>query len=192
MRRTGDRGFTFVPPPMPIRRGPAWRHARSTSCAIRRRERYDAVDFTLRHTFAGKFEWFAGYTRSARAPTRPSTTAWKTPSLRSRRRDRFPGTRPIASTCGDGLPLPNRRLPPSGCASSRGIPPRLTWWSTAPGFPSAWWTSKAIWWARRTPCALPNYFNINLHLERKFHALHYLWAWRFGYNNLTNNSIPTP
>ena len=26
-----------------------------------RRERYDAVDFTVRRTFAGQFEWFAGY-----------------------------------------------------------------------------------------------------------------------------------
>ena len=31
----------------------------------------------------------------------------------------------------------------------------------------------------------PDYFNLNLHFERKFRALHYLWAWRFGYNNLT-------
>jgi hypothetical protein len=36
----------------------------------------------------------------------------------------------------------------------------------------------------------PYYFNINLHLERKFRALHYLWAWRFGYNNLTANLNP--
>jgi len=36
----------------------------------------------------------------------------------------------------------------------------------------------------------PDYFNVNLHFERKFMALHYLWAWRFGFNNLTNNSNP--
>jgi hypothetical protein len=36
----------------------------------------------------------------------------------------------------------------------------------------------------------PNYFNVNLHLERRFRALHYLWAWRFGYNNLTGNLNP--
>ena len=36
----------------------------------------------------------------------------------------------------------------------------------------------------------PDYFNINLHLERQFRALHYLWAWRFGFNNLTNNGNP--
>jgi hypothetical protein len=36
----------------------------------------------------------------------------------------------------------------------------------------------------------PDYFNINLHLERRFRFMHYLWAWRFGYNNLTGNSNP--
>jgi len=33
----------------------------------------------------------------------------------------------------------------------------------------------------------PDYFNINLHFERQFRFMHYLWAWRFGYNNLTGN-----
>ena len=28
---------------------------------------------------------------------------------------------------------------------------------------------------------------MNLHLERRFRFMHYLWAWRFGYNNLTAN-----
>jgi hypothetical protein len=36
----------------------------------------------------------------------------------------------------------------------------------------------------------PNYFNINFALERRFRALHYLWAWRFGYINITGNSNP--
>jgi hypothetical protein len=37
---------------------------------------------------------------------------------------------------------------------------------------------------------LPNYFDINLHFERKFHLLHYLWAWRCGYNNVTGHRNP--
>ena len=37
---------------------------------------------------------------------------------------------------------------------------------------------------------LPGYFDVNLHLERQFHVFHYLWAWRFGINNLTNNGNP--
>ena len=49
---------------------------------------------------------------------------------------------------------------------------------------------KAIWWDAPTPMRYPGYFNLNLHLERQFRALHYLWAWRFGFNNLTNNGNP--
>jgi hypothetical protein len=37
---------------------------------------------------------------------------------------------------------------------------------------------------------LPGYFSVNLHFERQFHALHYLWAWRVGVDNLTNNGNP--
>jgi hypothetical protein len=37
---------------------------------------------------------------------------------------------------------------------------------------------------------LPGYFNVNLHFERQFHALHYQWAWRVGADNLTNNGNP--
>ena len=40
---------------------------------------------------------------------------------------------------------------------------------------------------RPNSARFPDYFNVNLHFERRFRALHYLWAWRFGYNNLTGN-----
>ena len=35
-----------------------------------------------------------------------------------------------------------------------------------------------------------DYFNVNLHFERRFRFLHSRWAWRFGYNNLTGNLNP--
>ena len=37
---------------------------------------------------------------------------------------------------------------------------------------------------------MPDYFSLNLHLERQFRAIHYLWAWRFGFDNITNNQNP--
>ena len=37
---------------------------------------------------------------------------------------------------------------------------------------------------------LPSYFNVNISFERKFRFFHYLWAWRLGLNNLTNNGNP--
>lgn len=36
----------------------------------------------------------------------------------------------------------------------------------------------------------PTYFSINLHFERQFRAIHYLWAWRFGFDNITNDGNP--
>jgi hypothetical protein len=36
----------------------------------------------------------------------------------------------------------------------------------------------------------PDYFSLNLHFEKQFRAIHYLWAWRFGMDNLTNNGNP--
>jgi hypothetical protein len=31
---------------------------------------------------------------------------------------------------------------------------------------------------------------MNLHFEKKFRFFRYLWAWRFGLNNLTNHGNP--
>jgi hypothetical protein len=33
----------------------------------------------------------------------------------------------------------------------------------------------------------PYYFNVNLHCERRFRFLTYLWGFRFGFFNLTNH-----
>ena len=36
----------------------------------------------------------------------------------------------------------------------------------------------------------PNYFSLNLHLEKRFHALGFYWALRGGYDNITNRENP--
>ena len=61
--RRGNRGFAFFPS-VPI---PGGGLEQSTTYILEnwRRERYDAAELSLRHTFAGKYEWFAGYTRSS-------------------------------------------------------------------------------------------------------------------------------
>jgi hypothetical protein len=58
------------------------------------------------------------------------------------------------------------------------------------GFPFGVVNEEGVLVGRVNERRLPSYFNINLHLERKFRALNYLWAWRFGFNNLTNNGNP--
>ena len=37
----------------------------------------------------------------------------------------------------------------------------------------------------------PDYFSINFHLERRFRFANYEWAFRAGFNNLTNHPNPS-
>jgi len=186
-RRAGTHGFTFLPPPIPS--------ANPLSGTLDfqlvnlRRERYDAVDISLRHTFAGKFEWFAGYTRS---------------SARSNAAEDYSLENPIFGPQGGGpalwdapnrfhmwgwAPLPVRLLPPGlQFLMHNTTAAYLLEYRT--GFPFQVVDEGGNLVGPPNGMRFPDYFNINLHLERQFRALHYLWAWRFGFNNLTNNGNP--
>ena len=87
------------------------------------------------------------------------------------------------------VPLPNRFLPERLQFLTRHTSAAyLVEYRT--GFPFQVVDEEGMMVGRPNSERLPNYFNINLHLEREFRALHYLWAWRFGFNNLTNNGNP--
>jgi hypothetical protein len=58
------------------------------------------------------------------------------------------------------------------------------------GFPFSAVNEEASLIGRPNSLRLPSYFNINLHFERRFRLLHYLWAWRIGMNNITNGGNP--
>jgi hypothetical protein len=142
-----------------------------------RRERYDAIEISLRHTFAGKFEWFAGYTRSSSrsnaaveyslenpifGPQGPGPTPWDTPN-------RF--------HMWGWAPLPNRVLPPHLRFVTRNTTAAyLVEYRT--GFPFGVVDEEGLMVGPPDSRRFPDYFNINLHLERQFRALHYLWAWK--------------
>jgi Carboxypeptidase regulatory-like domain len=185
--RTGSRGFMYVPS------DPLAYLASGANVIYQlmnaRRDRYDALEFSLHRTFAGKYEWFGGYTRSSSrsnaavdfslenpifGPQLPGAFAWDTPS-------RF-------HTWG-WAPLPNRALP--------GFLRFLTNETTLgylgeyrTGFPFFVVDQNGFLVGRPDSMRYPGYFNINLSLERRFHVLNSLWAWRFGFNNITNNGNP--
>ena len=188
-RRDGDHGFVFSPPP-----GGAPIPQPGTDVAVynlanTRRDRYDALDLAVRRTFKGQFEWFAGYTRSATrtnqamdynlqnpvfGPQLPGPLAWDAPN-------RF--------HMWGWLPVPSRQFP--------GLFRFLTRNTTAAylveyrtGFPYSVVDQNGFQIGPPGSVRYPGYFNVNLQFERKFMALHYMWAWRFGYNNLTNNGNP--
>jgi len=186
MHKVGSGGFTFVNEleafggiyPGGLYQLRNWRH-----------DRYDAAEFTVRRTFGGRFEWVAGYTRSkARsdsvvdfsvdnpvfAPQGPGPFAWDTPN-------RF-------MTWG-WAPLPKGVLP-HFLQTIIGETDVVYLMEYRTGFPFSVVNEEDYLVGAPNSRRFPNYFNINLALERKFRFMHYLWAWRFGFNNLTNNGNP--
>jgi hypothetical protein len=184
-RRTGDRGFTFAPASDPAAPpGAAVYELRNS-----RRDQYDAVDFTLRHTFAKQFEWFAGYTRSRSRTNAAVEYSLESPVFASQAAGPVGWDTPNRFHMWGWLPLPNRRLPARLRFITRNTTAAyLVEYRT--GFPFDVVDEQSDLVGAPGSLRLPNYFNINLHLERKFHFLHYLWAWRCGYSNLTNNRNP--
>ncbi|MCC6861896.1 MAG: TonB-dependent receptor [Bryobacterales bacterium] len=187
LRRVGSRGFTFVHsegiPVNPELEGGAY------DLRNWRNDRYDALEFTLRRTFAGQFEWLGSYVRSrARsdavleynleepifARQAPGPLSWDSPN-----RLITWGWAPVPKSL---LPGPLRRLAREVTVSY------LVEYRS--GFPFSTVNEEALLVGDPNSRRLPPYFSLNLHLEKKFRFFHYLWAWRFGFNNLTNNGNP--
>ena len=187
MRRTGDRGFTFTPLAPQV--ADSFDSGAAFQLANSRRDRYDSWDVSLRHISPGRYEWFAGYTRS---------------SARSNAAVDFTLENPIFAVQGPGSvcvgytkPLPYVGMGAAAESLSAARAPLFTRNTTAAylleyrtGFPFGVVNEEGFLIGPPNSVRFPDYFNINLHLERQFRALHYLWAWRFGFNNLTNNGNP--
>jgi hypothetical protein len=184
VRRVGWKGLTFVEPAAGLLANQVLYSLRN-----QRSDRYDALEITARRTFAGQFEWVAGYTYSrARsnavveynledpvfAPQSPGPVAWDTPH-------RFLtwGWAPVPHGHGPKLLRPLfEELSLAYLVETRS------------GFPFSVVNEEGFMVGKPNRLRFPYYFDVNLHFEKKFRFLHYLWAWRFGLNNLTNHGNP--
>jgi hypothetical protein len=185
--RDGENGFVFQPA-TPLS-GPGFYNGVIYQLTNTRHERYNAADISIRKTFAGRFQWFLGYTRSRTrsdaavdyslenpifAPQLPGPFAWDTPN-----RVHMWGW----------VPLPKHTLPGRLEILTRNTTVAyLVEYRT--GFPFSVVDEQGFMAGAPNSRRYPDYFNINLHFERQFRALHYLWAWRCGYNNLMANLNP--
>jgi hypothetical protein len=152
-------------------------------------DRYDALDIGIRRTFKGQFEWFAGYTRSASRTNEAMDYSLESPVFGPQLPGPFPWDAPNRVHMWGWVPVPSRRFP--------GLLRFVTKNTTAAylveyrtGFPFSIVDQNGFQVGPPGSARYPDYFNVNLHFERKFMAMHYLWAWRFGFNNLTNNGNP--
>lgn len=154
-----------------------------------RRDRYDATEWTVRRTFAGQFEWFAGYTRSSARSNAVVDYSIENPIFAPQAPGPFPWDAPNRFITWGWAPLPKRMLPRALRFLSRETNAAyLVEYHT--GFPFGVVNESGVMVGAPNSRRVPSYFNINLHFERKFRFMHYLWAWRFGFNNITNSGNP--
>jgi hypothetical protein len=186
MQRLGRRGLVFVP--QPAEDDPA-SIAALYELANARRTSYRAFEVSLRHTFAARYEWFVGYTRSSSRSNTAVDYNLENPVFAPQAPGPFPWDTPNRVHMWGWAPLPNRVLPPFLRFVTRNTTMAyLVEYRT--GFPFGVVSEESFLVGGPNSSRFPDYFNINLHLERQFRALHYLWAWRFGFTNLTNNGNP--
>jgi hypothetical protein len=184
LRRTGWDGFTFVAPGSGLSQSQVYYTLRN-----QRSDRYDALELSARRTFAGRYEWVGSYTYS-----RARSNAVVDYSLEN----------PVFSHQGPG-PLswdtPHRLLTWGWAPVPSGAGPRFVRFllrdlsvnylvEARSGFPFSVVDEENFLVGRPNQRRLPEYFNVNLHFEKRFHFLHWMWAWRFGLNNLTNHGNP--
>jgi hypothetical protein len=154
-----------------------------------RRDRYDSWDISVRHIFAGRYEWFAGYTRSSARSNAVVDFTLENPIFAKQGPGPYAWDTPNRFHMWGWAPLPNRILPRALRFVTRNTTAAyLVEYRT--GFPFGVVNEEGFLIGQPNSVRYPDYFNINLHLERQFRALHYLWAWRFGFNNITNNGNP--
>jgi Carboxypeptidase regulatory-like domain len=185
--RQGERGFAFDTPSPQI--GPMFYDGAVFQLSNTRRDRYDAVDFAVRRTFAGQFEWFLGYTRSSTRSNQAVDYSLENPVFAPQMPGPFAWDAPNRLHMWGWAPMPKRLLPRRLEFVLRNTTAAyLVEYRT--GFPFSVVDQEGFLLGTPNSWRYPYYFNVNLHFERRFRALHYLWAWRFGYNNLTGNLNP--
>jgi hypothetical protein len=178
LNRRGRKGFTFFPlesfgPQNPF------------GLFNARNDHYDAVDLTIRRTFAGRYEWLAGYTRSSARSDAVLEFSLEDPIFGQQAGGPVRWDTPHRFQTWGWAPLPfPRRI---------SLLQKLAlayWLDMRSGFPFRVVNEEAQLVGPPHARRFPAYFNLNLHLERRFTFLHHEWAWRFGFNNLTDHRNP--
>ncbi|MEX2262444.1 MAG: carboxypeptidase regulatory-like domain-containing protein [Bryobacteraceae bacterium] len=185
-RRKGRRGFTFVNQLAPF--SAASLGGGSYLLRNWRNDRYDALEFSVRRTF-GTSEWSGGYVRSSARSDAVIDYSLEDPIFAPQGPGPFFWDAPNRFLTWGWVPVPRRLAPRFLERLTRDLEVAyLVEYRT--GFPFSVVDEEGFLVGAPNKRRLPAYFNVNLHFEKKFRFLHYLWAWRFGLNNLTNHGNP--
>jgi hypothetical protein len=172
LRRRGDHGFTYVAMPSPTPLDELY------LLGNRRSDAYDSVELTFRQNFRKEYSWLASYTRSRALSNVVMDITSDNPAI-------------VANNAG--------RL-------AWDSPNRILSWGYLPTFRKDWAVAYLTEYRTGFPFSIqngaggivgpvnsmryPDFFELNLHLEKRFRFHGQLWAIRGGFNNITNHKNP--
>ena len=138
-----------------------------------RRDRYDALTLAARHTFKGNHTLFAAYTHSGARSNAVLNFDLDSPLFSQQAGGPLPWDSPNRVQSWGWLPFVKRF----------DLAYTLDW---RDGYPFSVFNQEQLLVGPPGSRRFPDYFSLNLHLERRFGFLGYQWAFRGGFNNITN------
>jgi hypothetical protein len=185
-RRRGSNGLTYlntispgVPPP-PEAAASYHTNVFDAIYALSntRRDRYDGLGITLRQAFRKQYEWMASYTRSRALSNAVVDINVDTPVIVTGNVGRTPWDVPNRFLSWGYLPAWSRNWAIAYLLETRN------------GFPFSVQDETGRVVGALNGYRFPAFFELNLHLERKFVFRANRWAFRFGFNNITGHKNP--
>lgn len=182
-RRLGSRGFTYgaVDDAEP----PAWAAglgARQVDAIYQldtfRRDRFQSVAVTVRHVIRRQYEWAGSYTRSRALSNAVVDVAAEDPTTVYQNAGPMPWDAPHRFMGWGYLPMPFKNWALAYFADGRS------------GFPYSTQNEFGRITGGVNAQRFPLFFELNVHLERRFLFRNHRWAFRAGVNNITDRINP--
>jgi hypothetical protein len=186
LRRSGRDGFAYVNTSFPAPAMPAWQPLFGSpglsgvyTLTNLRRDRYDAVEVTVRQRFSEQFEWMGSYVRSRAISNAVVDFNIDEPFQVLNNLEPLPWDAPHRFLGWAYLPLPRKNWAIAVLADARS------------GFPFSIADETGRIAGAVDSRRFPANFDLNVHVERRFTLRGYRLALRAGFNNITDHPNPS-
>ncbi|HZT30647.1 MAG TPA: hypothetical protein VFA33_12220 [Bryobacteraceae bacterium] len=187
LRKRGSHGFTYAnmllpgvpPPPEVADLYPGAAFGAIYTLANFRRDVYDSAEISARQSFGDRYEWMASYTRSRALSNAVVDMSVDQPLLIADNVGRMSWDTPNRFLSWAYLPTPRKNWAIAYLLEARD------------GFPFSVQQPDGQVVGAVNSHRLPFWFNLNLHLERRFRWRGYRFAIRGGFNNITDHNNAT-
>lgn len=139
---------------------------------------FDSVSFSVRQAIRRQYEWMASYTRSRALSNAVVDVSQDEPTIVTDNAGPMPWDAPHRFMGWAYMPLPRKNWAIACFLDGRS------------GFPYSTQNEDGHILGKVNAQRFPAFFEMNLHLERRFAYRGHRWAWRFGGNNITNRINP--